>query len=433
MIKQKNTGKNTFSKTRRHNLFWGSSYDRGLMHILRMWPKVIEKYPEATFHCYYGWNLFMTAYRTNPERMDWKDRVDKLMKQKGITHHGRVGQPELRKAREKCGIWAYPTDFDEINCCSGNTHILMPRDHREHPYGVPIKELEGKSNFLVYSYDHKADKIVLGTVLWVKKTRKNAKLLKITLDDGTVLKFTPDHRFMLRDGTYMEAKKLKEGQGLMPLYERPTFMIKQPSGLWEHEHRMVVGTNGEIKGKHVDHKDGDRFNNDPDNLVALSPSEHAKKTFTGRRHSRLGKEWLKNRADKKKETVRQKKFYNHKILSIEEATAREDVYDMEVKKYHNFNAGGVFVHNCITALESQRDGCVPCVINRAALKETVGSGVRVEGDIYDPEVQEEYLKQLLLLMGDEKRWKAEQDKGKEFAKAFAWDKIAKQWDTVFKK
>ncbi len=187
--------------SRQHKLFWASSYDRGLQHLLKMWPEVVKKFPDATLDIYYGWNLFIAGYRNNPERMNWKDRMDEQMKYKGITHHGRVGQSDLKRGRLECGIWAYPTDFDEINC--------------------------------------------------------------------------------------------------------------------------------------------------------------------------------------------------------------------------------------ITALESQRDGCVPCVINRAALKETVGSGVRVEGDIYDPEVKEEYLKQLLLLMGDEKRWKAEQAKGEEFAKAYSWAKIAKQWHKKF--
>lgn len=186
---------------RQHKLIYASSYDRGLQHLLKMWPEVVKKYPDAELHIYYGWKLFENAFRGNPERMNWKERMDKAMEYKGITNHGRVGQPDLRRARLECGIWAYPTDFDEINC--------------------------------------------------------------------------------------------------------------------------------------------------------------------------------------------------------------------------------------ITALECQRDGCVPCVINRAALKETVGSGVRVEGDIFDPEVKDEYLKQLLSLMGDTARWKKEQAKGREFAKDFSWDKIAKQWHHLF--
>lgn len=184
-----------------HCLGYFSSYDRGLHHLLRMWPKIKEKYPDATLYVCYGWGTFEQRYANNPERMAWKQSMDKLMEQDGITHYGRVGHGELDKITMECGIWAYPTDFDEINC--------------------------------------------------------------------------------------------------------------------------------------------------------------------------------------------------------------------------------------ITALNCQRLGCVPCVINKAALKETVGSGVKVEGDIFDPEVYEAYLEALLDLMGDEKRWKEEQVKGVEFVKDYAWANIAKQWTKVF--
>jgi len=461
---------------RQHKLFWGSSYDRGLNHLLKMWPAIKEKYPDASLEVCYGWDLFVNRYANNPERMAWKEGVDKMMKADGITHHGRVGKRELDEITKKCGIWAYPTDFDEINCCSGDTNILMPRDHRVHPYGVPIKELVGKSNFYVYSYDHESDQITLGKVLWVKKTRSNAELLIITLDDGTVLKFTPDHQFMLRDGSYRKASELSVGQSLMPLYERPSFMIKQPNGYWQHEHRIVGELLGDVGGKHVDHINGDRYNNTIDNLQVLSSKDHAKKTFKGRQHSISGKKrlaemskerimntfpdkesrvewaraqcrkmwdmvnsmsesdrkkWLTDRANKKRETEKTKKYHNHKIARIDVAAIREDVYDMEVEKYHNFNAGGVFVHNCITALNCQKLGCVPCVINKAALAETVGSGIKVEGDIYDPETRSEFLKQLLILMGDEKLWRREIEKGIKFAASYSWKRIANEWIKEF--
>lgn len=99
-----------------HKLFYGSSYDRGLIHLLEMWPEIIKKFPKATLDVCYGWNLFDNAFQNNPERMAWKEKVNELMKQKGITHHGRVGKKELQKIRRKCGIWAYPTHFTEINC-----------------------------------------------------------------------------------------------------------------------------------------------------------------------------------------------------------------------------------------------------------------------------------------------------------------------------
>jgi glycosyltransferase involved in cell wall biosynthesis len=99
-----------------HKLFWGSSYDRGLIHLLRMWPDILEAVPDATLDICYGWVLFLKVFSNNPERMAWHDKVVGLMKQPGITEHGRVGKKELEKIRNACGIWAYPTDFDEINC-----------------------------------------------------------------------------------------------------------------------------------------------------------------------------------------------------------------------------------------------------------------------------------------------------------------------------
>lgn len=101
---------------RNKKLFWGSSYDRGLDILLNMWPKIKKAHPDATLDICYGWNLFVKGYQNNPERMAWKDKIDKLMEQEGITHHGRVDQKKLQKIMLKCGIWAYPTYFQETNC-----------------------------------------------------------------------------------------------------------------------------------------------------------------------------------------------------------------------------------------------------------------------------------------------------------------------------
>lgn len=99
-----------------YSCFWGSSYDRGLEHLLTIWPTVKAAVPEAELHIYYGWNLYDAIHRDNPERVAWKEKIDKMMDQPGITHHGRVGQAQLTQEMPNYGIWAYPTDFDEISC-----------------------------------------------------------------------------------------------------------------------------------------------------------------------------------------------------------------------------------------------------------------------------------------------------------------------------
>jgi glycosyltransferase involved in cell wall biosynthesis len=61
----------------------------------------------------------------------------------------------------------------------------------------------------------------------------------------------------------------------------------------------------------------------------------------------------------------------------------------------------------------------------------VGSGIKVDGDIDDPTVKKQYLEALLDLMGNEDKWRKEQEKGIEFAKNYDWSEIAKRWTDVF--
>lgn len=101
-----------------YRVIYTSSYDRGLLHLLEMWPDVKKEVPDAELHVFYGWQLFVQFYSGNPASMAWKAKMDELMKQPGITDHGRVPQKDLVKEYEQSGIWAYPTHFGEINCIS---------------------------------------------------------------------------------------------------------------------------------------------------------------------------------------------------------------------------------------------------------------------------------------------------------------------------
>jgi glycosyltransferase involved in cell wall biosynthesis len=113
---------------KQYKCFWGSSYDRGLERLLAIWPDIKKEVPLAELHIYYGWQLFDAVYSRmayNPERMAWKETVNKKMQQPGVFHHGRVGQKQLLQEMKNYGIWAYPTNFDEISCITAmNCQIL---------------------------------------------------------------------------------------------------------------------------------------------------------------------------------------------------------------------------------------------------------------------------------------------------------------------
>jgi len=95
-----------------------SSYDRGLEHLLDIWPAVIKAVPDAKLNIFYGWQTFDAIHADNPERQAYKEKMEKKMRYKGIVHHGRVGHRELEKWFQRCGIYAYPTHFEEISCIS---------------------------------------------------------------------------------------------------------------------------------------------------------------------------------------------------------------------------------------------------------------------------------------------------------------------------
>jgi len=97
-------------------MIYSSSPDRGLIYLLKMWPEIIKATPEALLDVYYGFDVFDAIHKGNPGRMKWKAMVLNMMKQPGITYHGRVGHEELEQAMMASGIWAYPTDFTEISC-----------------------------------------------------------------------------------------------------------------------------------------------------------------------------------------------------------------------------------------------------------------------------------------------------------------------------
>ena len=98
-------------------------------------------------------------------------------------------------------------------CLSGDTKITLLNGTEQ-----TIESLVGKT-FLVYSIDNEG-KIVPGLVSKVFETKKVTHLIEITLDNKQSFKCTPEHKVMLRDGSFLEADKLILGQSLMPLYKK---------------------------------------------------------------------------------------------------------------------------------------------------------------------------------------------------------------------
>ena len=126
-------------------------------------------------------------------------------------------------------------------------------------------------------------------------TKHVNELLEITLDNNRSVRCTPEHLFMMRDGSYRKASDLKRGDSLMPFhrkmyrirYKRGSAHYEQvwSNGNWRLTHRLVSQHLGFEAGKNevIHHKDLNPLNNTPGNLEKLTRSEH------NRRHILISK------------------------------------------------------------------------------------------------------------------------------------------------
>jgi len=115
-------------------------------------------------------------------------------------------------------------------CFSGNTKIAL-LDGRAITFKELIEEdKQGKKNFC---YTIKQDGTIgIEEIKHPRITKKNVDVIKIRLDNNEEIVCTPNHPFMMRDGSYKHAKDLSVTDSLMPYR-------KQLEVFSNHNHKII--------------------------------------------------------------------------------------------------------------------------------------------------------------------------------------------------
>lgn len=163
-------------------------------------------------------------------------------------------------------------------CFTGDTRIRLV-DGRTLTIEELLVEQTYRTNW-VYTVNLDSCKIEPKRILNVFQTKLVSVLVRITLDNGQQILCTPEHRFMLRNGEYVEASVLTPGTSLMPLYTKISEkglagyrLYYDPfSNQWHYEHRsFCTDTNS---GTVIHHCNYNKLDNCPSNLKRMNRSQH---------------------------------------------------------------------------------------------------------------------------------------------------------------
>ena len=244
-------------------------------------------------------------------------------------------------------------------CFAGNQKVILADGRRLSFAEIVAEQAEGKEHFC-YTINQSGN-VAIERIINARITKKNASVIKIILDNNETIICTPDHLFMLRDGSYKPAALLTGNDSLMPLSQKSSQKTENSQELdgyemvwspqkesWIYTHllpdfyNLKAGVYQSANGDSCYHVGFKKLNST--NTEGLLTEKHLEFHKTNlelayrcsERDEFLARDIIPNYND----------HYNYRVVSIEPLEERLDVYDIEVPNTHNFAlASGVFVHN----------------------------------------------------------------------------------------
>jgi DNA gyrase subunit A len=220
-------------------------------------------------------------------------------------------------------------------CFTGDTRIKL-LDGTEKTF-AELAQLPPHEIFFVYSVDARGN-VVVGEGRHSRVTRRAAQIIELTFDDGSQVRCTPDHKFMLRDGSWKEAQHLAVDDSLMAGYF-DTARINAETGEYLRVRQPKTGEYEFV------HHLADRYNERrglTPHLTAALYDERRNANWIPSSRAAL------NYFESFDDLLAAAAVHNHRVVSVAWLDERVDVYDITVDEHHNFMlANGCVVHNSL--------------------------------------------------------------------------------------
>jgi len=216
-------------------------------------------------------------------------------------------------------------DQGELGSCFSGDTVIPLMNGKERTLKELSEGIEGDF-FYIYSliFNDKFYEVV-PALASAFKTRENQKTLRIFLDNGEWFDCTLDHKLLSREGEYIEAKDITVGQSLMPLnrkidnsWLKGYELVENPGEKWHYTHKISSKFDKGLstpKGSVIHHKDFNKLNNSPDNLIIMTNKEHSAY------HAKLSGFGNYNGSEEQKLHSRKLMIENHKKENYTKKTA----------------------------------------------------------------------------------------------------------------
>lgn len=188
----------------------------------------------------------------------------------------------------KCELFLVEGD-SAGGCFSGDTKIALT-DGRNITFKELVEEYkQGKENFCYTIKNNR--RIGIAKIKNPRLTKRNVEVIKIIFDNKEEVICTPDHKFMLRNQEYKEAKNLMKEDSFMPLNRKISkiggkivingYEMVWDTNRWIFTHLLADKYNienniyAEEPGDYAKHHiDFNKLNNNPTNITRMNKRDH---------------------------------------------------------------------------------------------------------------------------------------------------------------
>lgn len=180
-------------KKEKNVLFWGASYDRGLLTLIKdILPQIRREISDLKLEICYGWDNIDLEIKKSPgiypQLEQLRRELTPLLDQSWIVHHGRIGQRQLAQVMGRAVVYPYSSEFGETNnitsqsCQAAGCFVVTTSQAGGTPEKVVFgKVIKGEGIYTDKKLQKQFARVIIDYLKNLKSSTKDSKIANAEL------------------------------------------------------------------------------------------------------------------------------------------------------------------------------------------------------------------------------------------------------------